>query len=200
MSAALDHHLQQLLAQENSFLSRQMAALLVLQKEADTRPVLEDAFARSYQVRRDLESAMIDFQSELQRIARNASVPPHLRLLQLCRRPRPSERAKAQQAEQNRQIALFFEERTAHVPNDEALTVDLARLFCILEALEDPPKAEPSRWVQMAKYVGASVAGAVAASVATWLWKVRQQAKAQAQAKAQEIGIPERKKLPEATA
>ena len=194
---ALEQHIQQLLEQEHSFLSRHMAALLVLQREADARPVLEDAFSRSYEVRRSLESDMIDFQAQINRISRSAGLPTHTRLLQLRQCRRPSEKAKERQAEQNRLIAIFFEQRTAHVSGDESLTVDLCTLFNLLEALADPPKEEPSRWVQLAKYVGASVAGAVAVSVASWLWKMRQQAKAK---EAKEIATPERKALPEATA
>ncbi|MCK6512822.1 hypothetical protein L6R29_23080 [Myxococcota bacterium] len=178
MSAALQHHIQQLLEQEQRFINRHMAALLVLQQAADARPVFEDAFARSYEVRRGLESDMIDFQAQLNQIARSAGLPTHTRLLHLQQCQRPSEKAKERQAEQNRLIAIFFEQRTAHVSGDESLTVDLCTLFNLLETLADPPKEEPSRWVQLAKYVGASVAGAVAASVATWLWKIRQQAKA----------------------
>lgn len=178
MSAALQHHIQQLLEQEQRFINRHMAALLVLQQAADARPVFEDAFARSYEVRRGLESDMIDFQAQINQIARSAGLPKHTRLLHLQQCQRPSEKAKERQAEQNRLIAIFFEQRTAHVSGDESLTVDLCTLFNLLETLADPPKEEPSRWVQLAKYVGASVAGAVAASVATWLWKMRQQAKA----------------------
>lgn len=198
MSAAFQHHIQQLLEQEQRFMNRHMAALLMLQRVADDRPVFEDAFARSYEVRRGLESDMIHFQAQVNQISRSAGLPPHTRLLQLQQCQRPSGKAKERQAEQNRLIAIFFEERTAHVSGDESLTVDLCTLFNLLEALAEPPKEEPSHWIQLAKYVGASVAGAVAASVATWLWKMRQQAKAEAKAK--EIATPERKQLPEATA
>lgn len=117
---ALEQHIQHLLEQEHSFLSRHMAALLVLQREADARPVLEDAFSRSYEVRRGLESDMIDFQAQINRIARSAGLPTHTRLLQLRQCRRPSERAKERQAEQNRLIAIFFEERTTHVSSDES--------------------------------------------------------------------------------
>lgn len=173
--SVLDIVLQRLLQEEQDFLARHFSVLMSLQQAADQRPVLEEAYARSFLVRRELEEAFATYQASLTSIARFAHLPSHARLLKLLQEQRPSEKARLLQSQQNRLLALYFEEKTRALPQDESLTEDLANVFQTLQELEQPPPTAAPAWKQTLKYAGSAVAGAVAASVATWLWKMRQQ-------------------------